>query len=783
MRLDLLHVWRAIRRAPASALAAVLTLALTLGVGAAILALVNALILRPPPFADPDSLFTVQQVAADDPTASPRAVDYGIFAAWRARAAALAGLEAADDTNVTITGLGAAERTGARTVTPGFLALLGVSPILGRSFEPGDVGQPVVIVSHAFWRGKLSGDPSVIGRQLTIGGRGHTIVGVLPQRFAFGLDNRPLWRPMPLTEAQASRVGFRVAVLARLRDGGSAAELARTLNEIAPAAGPRLQVTTTPVRRALAGDVPALLGPLAAAAALVVLVAFANLAGLVVVRAIDRARELAVRRALGGRPLDVVRPLLLEAWLLVALGTAGGVLLAAWLTPAVANLALERFGSVEARDITIGWPVIAAVAALAAICASLCGAVAAWLAARAVPAGALRQGTSPAPRERKLRQAFVAAQVAAAVVLLLSLTVVGRSLHTLMNLSPGFEPRGVLTLQLSLPAVTYDSDGVARFYSALQDALVQRLGDVVSLVDELPLTGSGGRTLVSLRRGEPGREALVRTAAEGYFDVMRIPLESGRAFDRRDGSQAPPRVVISRALAGALFPSTEAIGRQVLLQASNQVADVIGVAGDVKHRALDEAVLPTVYTSALQAPSPSSVVVTRSPRPEGDVASVVREEVARLDPDLPVYGIASMTQRIARSPGIPERRVLSVAFGGFAALAVLLAALGLFGVAAHDVASRRTELALRIALGAGPGRIVAATMRRAGTTVGAGLGVGALLSVWVTRALGNVGSGGGLDAAGTTLPAVVLLAAALCAVLPVARRAARIDPIRALRGD
>ena len=785
MLADLRHLSRSLRRSPASAAAAVLTLSLTLGAGASIFAVVDAVLLTPPPFTDPDALVTLGETPIDGPTAAPRAVSYATFEAWRERAGALATIEASDGTNLTLTELGAAERVSGSNVTPGFLALLGVTPALGRAFHLDDVGQRVVTVSGAFWRGKLAADPGVIGRQVVLGGEAHTIVGVLPEQFFFALNRSDFWRPFPVTPAQAVRAGYRVGVIARLAGNVAPTHLERALDDVSRTSSPPARVVATHVATAIAGDARRPLGLLAGAAALAVLIAFINLAGLLIVRSIDRRRELAVRTALGARQSEIARQLVIEAEALVAMGTAGGVLLALWLTPVVGRLALEQFGGVANRDLAVSWQVIGVVAVVAMACAAICGALPAFLAARRSIVDVLRRGATPAPRELILRRVFVAGEVALAFVLLVSVTLLGRSLLTVLKVNPGFDPHGVLTLQVALPAASYPGlDRVVAFYSTLQSALEERLGPhAIAIIDEVPLTGDRGRISVRAQPTDVGREAVVREAGPAYFDVMRIPIIAGRSFDLRDRAAAPSRVVVSESLAQRLFALDQPIGRQIRLGANAQVAEVIGVVGDVKHRALDEAPSETVYLSGWQSASHGRIVVVRSARPDADVFAAVREEVARLDRDLPVYRTRSMQDVVAASPGVPARRVLTATFMGFALLAVVLGGIGLFGVVAHDVASRRTELALRIALGADPMRILSATLGQGALTVGSGLVVGGVLSIWVVRALGSLVLTGHFDVLSVGVSAAVLMLVGAGAVLPAARRAARTDPLIALRSE
>jgi putative ABC transport system permease protein len=300
------------------------------------------------------------------------------------------------------------------------------------------------------------------------------------------------------------------------------------------------------------------------------------------------------------------------------------------------------------------------------------------------------------------------------------------------------------------------------------------------------LTHDRGRRVVRAQPTDPRREAVLREAGTGYFDVMRIPIVAGRAFDARDNSGTPPRVVVSESLAETLFPREQAIGRQMILGGGRfaVMVEVIGVVGDVKHRALDEAFLPTVYLSAWQAPSRNVILVIRGQRPDADVGAVVREEVARLDRDVPVQGGRSMENMVQASPGVPARRVLTATFMGFALLAIVLAGIGLFGVVAHDVASRRKELALRLALGADPMRIAMRTIGQGAWLVAAGLLTGGVLSIWTTRALGSmVFETGRFDPRNILVAAAVLMVVGAAAVLPAAQRAARTDPVTALRSE
>lgn len=782
LRLDLRHLLRYLRRSPVSAAVAVLTLTMTLGTGASIFAVVDAVLLTPPPFVDPDALVIAGERPEDDPTGALRAIPYARFMDWRARAVSLATLEALDDTNLTLTGVGAAERITATDMTTGVPRLLGVIPARGRAFTAEDSGRRVILVSHVFWQGRLDADPYVLGRQIVLGGQPHTIVGVLPER-TLTFAQSDIWRPLP-APADAVRARSRVQVVARLAPSVTPRALADTLDAISRTSTTPMRAVTTPLAIAVAGDTTQLLALLGGGALVAALVAFTNLAGLLVVRAIDRRRELSLRQALGAPRLEIARQLLLEAATLVGAGAMGGVLVAWWATPVVGRLALQQFGNLANRTITISGPAILLITAGAALAAGLCTVIPATLTTRRLAADTWRRGVTAAPREQLLRRVFVTGVVSCGFVLLVSMTLLGRSLIATLQRDPGFDADQVMTMQLSLPAAAYPgAERVVSFYARLQSELDRRL-PAAAIANELPLTGDRGRAVVSLRPADAGPEAIVREVGTRYFDVMQIRLIAGRSFDGRDDLPAPPRAVVSQSLARRLFGSESPIGRQISMAPATRPFEIVGVVGDVTHRALDDPPRATLYLSAWQTDSRSRVIVVRDLRAQADVVAIVRDIVARSDRTLPVYGVRSMREIVDASPGVPARRVLTAAFAGFALLAVVLGAIGVFGIVAHDVAARRPELALRLALGAPAGRLFGNTLRQGAVMIGTGLIVGGGMAAWVARLLGAMGATSGqLDPLSLIAGAMVIIVTALGAVVPVARRAARTDPMMALRGE
>ena len=769
------------RQGRASAVAAVVTLSLTLGVGTSILALVQAVLLTPPPFSNPEQLVVIEESPIGDASAPPRRATYGTFERWRESAGSAATLEGFDGTNLTLTGLGSAERLTVNDVTPGFLRQLGVGAALGRSFESADVGQSHVVVSNVFWRAKLGADPNAVGQKLTLGGISYVIIGVLPESFQFELNLADVWRLIPDNGSPAFRAAYLVSVVARLGDNVPSRSLADALDRVSATSNPAARVAVTPIATAVAGSAPRTLGMLGAGAAAAVLIAFVNLASLLVVRTIDRQQEIAIRKALGAGPLIIARTVLIETQALVAFGVVGGTLLALWLTPVLARLALEQSAGVAGRELSIDWRVVAAIAAVASIVGCVAALTPALAAARSDALVTLRRGASAPPRQLSARRLFVTMQVALALVLLSCVTMLGVTLLKLMTMFPGFNANGVLVLHVALPAANYSEERVISFYSTLHDSLAARLGSQsVAMANEVPLDGSVSRRQVRMHPDVPGREAIVREVSQHYFDVMQIPVVAGRPLDQRDDRRATARVVVSASLAAGLPGLEQPIGRRIVLS-RNTVAEIVGVAGDVQHQTLNETVQPTVYFSTLQSPSRSMMLVVRTDRSDADTIRAVREEVARLDSGLPISA-RPMSDVVASSRGMQARRVVTATFIGFASLALVLSAIGLFAAAAQDAVSRRAEFAIRMALGADRVKIVLRVVTRALAMLSGGLASGTLLSIWAGSTLVAAGfANTGITSLSVGLPVAIVAAVGFLSLIPAIRTALTTDVAKVLR--
>ena len=778
---DLAHAFRSLMRTPLSAGAAVLTVALVLGAGVSLVALVEDVLWTPLPYAAPDALVQVGETPRPDPDAAMRPITRSTFDAWQsASAGVFVALEAYDAMNVTVTGSGLADRAGANRVTPSFFATLGVQPALGRLPGPDDADR-VVVIAHRYWRAQFNADPAALGRVLVIGSQPHTVVGVLPEGFRFPIADADLWMPLP----PAADSGRFLRVVGRLTPVTTTAVAATALDAVSAGSSPPSRAVVRPLHDAVIGNAAATLWLLVAAAAFALVMAAANLAGLLLMRWADRERELTVRAALGAGRWALVRTVVAESHLIVAAGTAGGLILALWLTPLTRRLAGEQIGTMLSSATGFGsktaWLLVAG-SLFAAWLSAAQPIVRAWQTTRTLDLG--QRGST-----RRLRglagRGLIIGQVIVSFVLLTALVLVGQSLERLLSTKAGFTTDRVLTMRVSIPAAVYrDSASVVAFYDRLQLLLRETLGPSVAIVDELPLTHDRGRVAVALAPGVEPADAVIRTAGPGYFEVMEIPLHGGRTFDATDRADAPPRVILGATLARRLFSDRDPAGQRLWLPNGKTWADVAGVVGDVKLASLGEPDITLIYVSALQQPSRSSHIVVRSSRPDADVLAEARRVVASIDPDVPVYAALPLEDVVRQSAGLPERRVLAAAFSAFTMLALAVTAVGLFGLLGHHVATRRREIAVRMSLGASPGLLRASIVRQTVVLTLAGIAVGTLLSIPASAAVRTmIGDAGSLALTPYLVAAAVLLLVASLAGWGPAERAARTDPAVMLRAE
>ena len=788
---DVRYALRMVRRDPGFSAVVVLVLALGIGGSTAVFSMINALLLNPFPYPGAGRLVAVRvrQNSGDIRTTVPIR---DLFE-WRRHNATLEWIAAYGWFRSNVTGIEESERMIGGTATADFLRVLGVQPALGRFFTPAEDtpgGPAVVVLSHGLWKRRFGARADVLGRTLTLGGRPHTIIGIMPAHFALpGMFTCEFWRPSAFSPAIARGTwmdGDRV--IARLKPGVPAAQAEADLKLIAArldgqylAARREWEPSVVPIGRELAEDTAGFLAAPAAAAGLVLLAACANLAGLLLARSTARAKEMAVRASLGAGRRRLVRQMLTESVLLSVAGGVLGLAFAGWAIRAVITVAPANAGLGSA--LRIDGPVLffaLGVSVLTGICFGLAPAVYGTRPDLETLLKGAAGASSAKPRNRFLA-GLVVAEVALAVVLLTGGGLLLKSFSRLLHVDLGIRTGQLLTFQLGLPGPKYGSEQRrGEFYLALLERLrsIPAVRDA-GAVDPLPMSGqySGGGFQID-GRPVPARwrdmAAQYCQAAPGYFRTMGIPVLLGREFEERDRSGTA--VIINRALARRFFAG------QNPLDAKINGTPVVGVVGDVRHNGPAKEPEPQIYAPfARRAPWSASIAVRTDGDP-AELAQLVRAEVHALDPGLPLDRLKPMQQVVWDS--VAAARTISAILGGFAAFALALAALGIYGVVAYSVNRRTQEIGIRVALGASPGNVLALLVSRGALLGAAGVGIGVPAALALSRGIESLLFGVRPHDAGVFLavPAVLLAVTLAASYLP-ARRAARLDPMGALRRE
>jgi predicted permease len=803
LRRDVVVAGRGLRRTPTFTAVAVVTLALGIGATTAVLGVADALLFRPLHFHRAERLVAITQRDVRDGTAADQ-ISVGDFVDLR---------DASRDVFSEVAlvmyyGAILADERGPETVSgrrasAALFPLLDVRPALGRLFLPEDEREgsdPVVVLSHELWTTRFGGDPAIVGRDVRLNGVPRRVVGVLPRGFQlpYPAAGAQLWVPfVPSAELLANRTFWGFWAVARLRDGadpvrarGVLDALAVRLEEAYPTSNTGRRFEVTPLAEKIAGERRAALLAVLGAAAFVLLIACANLANLLLTRNAARRRELAVRAALGAGRARLAGQLLVESALLAALGGALGVALARW---GIATVRLFGWDELATLDALAPDASLLAVAAVVTVgTALLCGVAPALAASRARLGDALRDGGRGASGAGgRAAGALVAAEVALAFVLLCGAGLMIATLASALRLPPGFDARGLVTFHVSLPGIRYDSVHKARaFHDELTGAIATIPGvTAVSAVDALPLTGEGGTAQIVRedRPAAPGSvipEVKYQQARPGYFRALGIPIVRGRDFEPRDVERRPHVSIISEATARAVFPGEDPIGKRIQFGVPDSADwhEVVGVVGDVRHRGLATAPERAGYELFGQHWSLRMSVVVRATVPPSALIPAVRARLRALDPEVPLHGVATMEERALES--LAQRRFVLLLLAVFAALALLLAAVGIYGVAAQAVRQRRREIGIRMALGAAPSRIARRVVREGAAMALAGIGVGVAAALALTRLLAALLVGvTPTDWRVLALVALALLGTALLAGYVPARRAAMVDPAVTLREE
>ena len=803
---DIRYALRMLRKNPGFTTIAVLTLALGIGANTAIFSVVYAVLLKPLPYAQPEQLVTVFEAKPQEGVMG-NGWSYPNFAELRAGNRVFADMAGYQEHQLTLTGRGDPTIVTTAVVTPDLFSVLGEKPIAGRTFLP-DEGKPgapaVVILNENLWRNQFGADPNIIGTSIALDKRSCTVVGIMPAGFRFPAisENEQIWIPLAQDPLFGSwidkRGGHWLRVAARLKPGVSMAQARAELDAFSarlakefPAENDGWIIRTLPLREVFVGNVRTALLVLLGSVGLVLLIACANIANLLLARATSRAREIAVRTALGAGRSRIVRQLLSETALLGLLGGVAGIALAyAGVHLLTANLPTSL---PQLNEITVDRFVLAFALALSILASCGFGLAPALFAANSDLQSSLREGggrSGESAGRRRARNFLAAGEIAIATVLLVAAGLLLRSFAKLTAVSPGFQVQHVLKAAVSLPRFQYSTP---QQWIQFSDELLARIQAQLGLRDSaiaVPLPISDG--FINLAFDIPGtppqsagtsRNADFVSASPDYFRVMSIPLLAGRLFNAHDNLSAPRVTVISEAMARMYFPNEDPLGKHLSFGFPFEnagVREIVGVVGNVRDVALGQNPGAMMYVPFDQAPFWGGNLIVKSTLSASTLANTIRQEVHEIDKDLPVTDVMTLPDAITTSVAQPRFRALLLAL--FAVMAVTLAAIGIFGVISYSVSRRTNEIGIRVALGAQNSDVLKQVLAEGARLGAAGLAIGLLGSLAATRLMATLLFGvKPIDILTFAAVVATLMTVTLAACYLPARRATRVDPIIALR--
>ena len=803
--LDLRLAFRNLLARPSFSLVALLTLALGIGANTAVFTVVNAVLLSPLPYEEPSTIVILNETSPQLPNASVTRYNYDD---WRERATSFTAMGAYRPTSMTITGAGEPERVPAKMITATLLPLLGVSIEQGRGFSgqddaPGAEG--VAIVSSALAQRRFP-SASPVGQSILLDNRAYTIVGVMPARFEL-FQPADLYVPFgPWAATLPEDRGWHPGIfpIARLKGGVSIEQarvemdtIARQLEAEYPDSNKATRVLVNRAQDQLVQNVRPALMMLLGAVTLVLLIACANVANLLLARAVGRQKEIAVRVAIGAGRARIIRQLVIESLVLACAGGALGLLIAMW---SVSLLSTMTLGLPRAQTIAVDWPVAGFTLALAVITGLVFGAVPAWQATRVDVRESLNEesrGGSSSVRHRRMRSALVVAEIALALVLLVGAGLLLRSFSALTRVSPGFNPQNLLVINLPLSPRTY-GDNVVR--TAAVDRIVERVAALpgierASMSTMIPMAGAGA-TIHFNRAAFPPKGpadyvmAGYRAVTPEYLSVLGVPLERGRLIEPRDRAGAPPVVVINESMAKQYFPGLDPLGQRMQIGTEPDpnfyTMEVVGIVGDVK-QSFDAGSKAEFFVPYSQFPDPvltgmylNVALVARTTGEPAAVVPTVRAALREIDPNQPLVNVRTMETAMAGTVAQPRLQMLLLLV--FAGVAVALAIVGVYGVMAYTVSQRVTEIGVRMAVGASPRNVIGMVVRQGAWLALAGVAIGLVGAAAAARAVQSLlfVEARGYDALTFAAAALALGIAAMLASYIPARRAARVSPVNAL---
>jgi putative ABC transport system permease protein len=799
---DLRYATRTLVKKPGFVLVAVVTLALGIGGSTAIFTVVNSALLRGLPYRSSNELYHLWE-RTPQKEFNRREFSYPDYQDYQQNSV-FTGLAGYTGGGAILSGSGEPESVPAARASANFFSVLGVDPIVGRTFQDGEDkpgGPKVTVLTYGLWQRKFGGDPNAVGKQLTINGESYTVIGVLPQTFQFALRPADLWLPYQPTPNQLSRRFMHgTNLIGRLKPGVSANQAQSELSVIASRIEQQFKdshagtvATLVPLQEEVVGNVRPILFVLLAAVGFVLLIACANVASLLLTRSLARQKEVAVRSALGASRWRVIRQLLTESLLLSIVGGAAGLLIAYWGTPAlVAVLPQSQLNAMPfLKSVQIDRSILLFSFGLSLLTGLIFGLAPALHSSSLDLNEVLKEGgrNTSAGVGYRLRSAMVVSEIALAVVLLIGAGLMMKSLFRLLQTNVGFKTENLLTMTIVLPATKYTEDSQCIAFNDQLKERVQALPGVsgTGTVNILPL--NGGNTTRFIVEGDPvpppGQEveANIRTVNDTYFQTLGVPLLAGRMFDESDKTDGQDVVIIGKSVADKVFPGRDPVGRKIKYTAlDSEALLIVGVVGDVKITGLDQAIKPVLYYPFRQSASIFANLVVRTKGDPTVLANAVRSEVRNIEPGAAILNVNSMDEMISQTPASFMRRFPALLISIFAAVALLLASIGIYGVVSYSVSQQTHFIGIRMALGASPADILKMVMKQGVVLALLGVGIGVTAAFGLMRLLRDLLFEVKTTDVGTFVfvSAVLFVVALLACFLP-ARRATKVDPLVALR--